>query len=78
VTLTGAIPAQSKGLVLSFRFPNIGEGFGHKRMPEVVDTRKTNNNCHQSTAGGILALAGKAKRKCRFDHATPYNLVVEG
>jgi hypothetical protein len=22
------------------------------------------NNCHQRTAGGILALAGKAKQKC--------------
>ena len=46
--------------------------------PAVLDMRTPNNHCHQRTPGGILALAGKAKRKCRFDHATPYNLVVEG
>jgi hypothetical protein len=36
------------------------------------------NNCHQRTAGGILALAGKAKRKCRFDRATPVQLSSGG
>ena len=40
--------------------------------------RKSNNNCYQRTVGGILALAGKAKRKCRFDRATPVQLSSGG
>src|SRR5262249_51861154 len=61
-----------------FRFPNIGGGLDISGCPEVVDMGKSNNNCHQRTAGGILTLAEKAKRKCRFDRAAPCNSVVEG
>jgi hypothetical protein len=41
-----------------------------------------NKNCHQKTVGSILALSGKAKRKCRFitvrARRYSYNSVVEG
>ena len=44
--------------------------------------KKSNKNCHQRAVGSILALSGRAKRKCRFmtvqARRYSYNSVVEG
>ena len=60
-----------------FSFWEYRSKFDISGCPEVVDMTKSNNNCHQ-TVGGILALAGKAKRNCRFDRATPVQLSSGG
>jgi hypothetical protein len=51
-------------------------------MPGGGRLKESNKNCHQRTVGCILALSGRAKRKCRFMTVLAVgianNLVVEG